>query len=418
MKNYFLLFISIVSMLHLSAQDIEGCTDPQANNYNPAATINDGSCTYNPSIYKPGFRFLLPNEVDETSGLIFYADGFWTHNDSGGEATIYKLDTVTGQVIQRITLAGINNRDWEDLAQDEEYIYVGDFGNNAGNTANLAIYILEKSAIPSSGDATISAEKIQYSYPDFPGKIDKRRDNNFDCEAMIATETSLYLFSKNRGDNKSKLYQLPKVAGNYIADLLMTFNSSGLVTGADLNPNNNELILVGYTNNDWIPFLWVMFDFEDEDFFSGNKRRIDMLNMTATQTEAICYTHGKTGILTSESNPLFVQSLFDFSTSKWTDSETSSIPEDQSTTFDFSISPNPIHKQKLKLIFGRLPEDYYQIVIYDSMGRMIQTEDYKVKRHENGSKMTIKIPGLKSGVYFVRVIGVKEMLEKKFIINS
>jgi hypothetical protein len=26
--------------------DVEGCTDPEANNYNPEATIDDGSCTY------------------------------------------------------------------------------------------------------------------------------------------------------------------------------------------------------------------------------------------------------------------------------------------------------------------------------------------------------------------------------------
>lgn len=417
MKSYLLLFFFLIALLNLSAQDIEGCTDPQANNFNPVAMVNDGSCTYNPSIYKPGFRLLLPNEVNETSGMIFYADGYWTHNDSGGDPVIYKLDTVSGEIVQRITLQGVNNRDWEELAQDEDFIYVGDFGNNSGNVTNLEIYIVNKTDIPSSGDATAPVGKIQYSYPDYPGRIDKRRDNNFDCEAMIATDANLFLFSKNRGDNKSKLYKLPKTAGTFTAELLTTFNSSGFVTGADLNTNNNELILVGYTNNDWIPFLWVMFDFEGEDFFAGNKRRIDMLNMTATQTEAICYTHGKTGVLSSESNPLFVQTLFDFSTGQWTDFETSAITENKPASFDFSISPNPIHKQKLKLIFGQLPEDHYQLVIYDSMGRMIKTEGHKVKKHESGSKMTIKLPGLKSGVYFVRVIGKKEMLEKKFIIE-
>ena len=66
------LFLSLSLMVFgLNAQNILGCTDPQANNYDISATINDGSCTYNPTIYKPDFRFILPDEVEETSGLFF-----------------------------------------------------------------------------------------------------------------------------------------------------------------------------------------------------------------------------------------------------------------------------------------------------------------------------------------------------------
>src|SRR5438067_2416812 len=32
---------------------VAGCKDPTANNYNPAATTNDGSCTYNALSYTP-----------------------------------------------------------------------------------------------------------------------------------------------------------------------------------------------------------------------------------------------------------------------------------------------------------------------------------------------------------------------------
>ena len=415
MKRLSIFLSLLLIVLALNAQDVNGCTDPQANNYDVSATVNDGSCTYNPTIYKPDFRFLLPDEVDETSGLIFFADGFWTNNDSGGEPIIYKLDTLNGEVIQRIILKGAQNIDWEELAQDDDFIYVGDIGNNSGNRDDLAIYVVDKSDIPETGDTEVDAEKIMYAYIDYPGRIERKKDNNFDCEAMIATDEWLYLFSKNRGDNQSKLYKLPKTAGEYTAELLTTFNSSGLVTGADFNEKENELILVGYTNNDWIPFLWVMFDFTDENFFSGNKRRIDMLNMTATQTEAICYTHGKQGVISSEGNPLFVQTLFDFTTAQWTDSAPSWLNESGVADFDFTIAPNPVTKKKLKLYFESLPANNYQIAVYDSMGRMMKTEKYKVKRHETGAKVSIKLQDLKSGIYFVRVASEKGMVEKKFI---
>ncbi len=300
MKIPVLLLLLLICTYSTDAQDVYGCTDPQANNFSDDATINDGSCSYNPTIYKPDFRFFLNEEIEETSGLISWADGYWTHNDSGGKAVIYKLDTLSGDVVQRIRLSGATNVDWEDIAQDGVFIYVGDFGNNSGNRDDLAIYVIPKSDIPDSLDAVVAAEKITFTYPDYPDKISKKKENNFDCEALVAGVDKLYLFSKNRGDNKSKLYSLPKVKGDYIARLLYTFNSSGLVTGAGLSENGKQLVLVGYTNHTWIPFMWLMFDFDGEDFFSGNKRRIDMLNIPATQTEGICFVKGEKGIISSE----------------------------------------------------------------------------------------------------------------------
>jgi len=415
MRFLFTIAILLVLSSFANAQQIEGCTDPQANNFNESATVNDGSCTYNTTVYKPDFKFLIPAEVDETSGLIFWADGYWTHNDSGGQPTIYKIDTLTGEVIQRITLSGATNRDWEDIAQDENFIYVGDHGNNSGNSKDLAIYIIKKSDIPDNGDKTVSTEKIMFVYSDYPGKVERKRDNNFDCEAMIATDEWIYLFSKNRGDNQTKQYRLPKTAGEYTAELVYTFNTAGLVTGADYNKEENELILVGYTNGNWIPFLWVMFDFEDEDFFGGNKRRIDMATVTATQTEGICYTHGKNGIISSEDNPLFNTTMYGFTTSKWTDKQHATVKEYATNGFDFTILPNPIKGNKLKLYFEQLPANHYNIAVYDSMGNQLKTEEYNFKQKENGLHLKIKLSSLKSGVYFVRVNSNKFSLEKKFV---
>ena len=410
-----LLFLIPLLALFQSLNAQQGCTDPQANNYDEFATINDGSCTYNPTIYKPDFRYLIPQEVEETSGLIFWSDGYWTHNDSGGLPIIYKLDTLSGEVIQRITLSGRQNIDWEEIAQDEDFIYVGDHGNNSGNRDDLAIYIVAKADIPSSGDVEVQSGKIDFVYSDYPGRIEKRKDNNFDCEAMIATDQWIYLFSKNRGDNQSKLYKLPKTAGDYTAEKITTFNTAGLVTGADLNEVDNELMLIGYTNNQWIPFLWLMFDFEEEDFFSGNKRRIDMPMVTATQTEGICYTHGKKGIISSENNPLFNQTMYNFTSNQWTDQQISSVTEIRTTGFDFLITPNPVTKKKLTLYFENLPANNYEIAVYDSMGKMMETDKYNFKRNESGVKIKIKLHNFSSGFYFVRVISDKGIVEKKFI---
>lgn len=116
---------------------VEGCTDPQAMNYDPEATQNDGSCFYPETYFTPDQYLMLPSTVDETSGLIFWADGIWTFNDSGGDPTLYKVDTLNGEIIQHATITNGINVDWEDIAQDDDHIYIGDFGNNGGDRQDL-----------------------------------------------------------------------------------------------------------------------------------------------------------------------------------------------------------------------------------------------------------------------------------------
>lgn len=160
MKNRFSVFIIIFPALiflpfHLSAQ-ISGCTDPQATNYNPDATQNDGSCVYPPtSVPLSVVVNALPQAVNETSGLIYWNGGLWTHNDSGNPPELYKLDTLSGQILQTIIISGVQNIDWEDIAQDETHIYIGDFGNNAGNRTDLKVLKISKTDIPASGNASV-----------------------------------------------------------------------------------------------------------------------------------------------------------------------------------------------------------------------------------------------------------------------
>ncbi len=151
----FLIFW-LFAELQVLLSKYDGCTDPEAKNFDPSANWNDGSCKYKTTIYNPPFKYLLPDEVSETSGLIYYDNALWTINDSGNAPILYKLSPETGEVLQRIQIANATNKDWEDLAQDEEHIYIGDFGNNMGKRSKLKILILEKNNIPISGDTSLT----------------------------------------------------------------------------------------------------------------------------------------------------------------------------------------------------------------------------------------------------------------------
>jgi len=408
-----LLAILILFSIELSAQ-VYGCTDHNANNYNPIATNNDGSCTYNLTIYNPPVKYLLPDEIDETSGLAYLNGKLWTINDSGGLNALYAFDTTTGEIVQRITIVNATNVDWESLADDDDFIYIGDFGNNSGSRDDLTIYRVLKSDIPMEGNGTVESEKITFVFSDYKGSVENRKSHNFDCEAFIATDDSLYLFSKNHENQKTKLYKLPKVPGDYVAEMLTTFNSAGLITGADINTESNQITLVGYVNNEWTPFTWLLFDFEDNNFFSGNKRRIDLLNIIATQTEAIAYTNGKTEVMTSEGR-LFSQTAYDFNSGIWTTNPPSEIMEVESGIFDFKLSPNPVSKSKLNVEIIKLPVGVYQLEVYNSLGQLIKGSSYKVTKKGGSTKIKIRVGDYPDGTYFVRMISGNQVVEKKFI---
>jgi hypothetical protein len=74
-------------------------------------------------------KFELPNEVKETSGLLFLDGKITTHNDSGGAPNLYEIDRLSGTILRIVTISNTTNVDWEDLAENETNIFSADIGN-------------------------------------------------------------------------------------------------------------------------------------------------------------------------------------------------------------------------------------------------------------------------------------------------
>jgi hypothetical protein len=336
----FILFFLLGSFLFDGFGQQAGCTDPLALNFDARAVVNDGSCRYTPIVHSPPFAFELPAEVRETSGLVFHHGKLWTHNDSGDGPVLYALDTSSAQIVARLTLSNATAVDWEEITSDEEYLYIGDFGNNSGTRRDLVIYRIKLDALPTDGNAKAKADKIYFHYPE-QMDFKKSKTHSFDCEAFISYNDSLYLFTKDRGQQHTQLYRLPAAPGNHAAELITEFPSGGLVTGASHNVDDNELILVGYVQKVWTPFLWIFNDFEEDNFFSGNKRRIDLVNLVTTQTEAVCHLGNKRYMISAESSPTFSARVFRFDSSPWTDSVSENIKGKELNKTELNLVPSP-----------------------------------------------------------------------------
>jgi hypothetical protein len=395
------IFIFILSS-EILAQSKKGCTDPRAKNYSPEATINNGDCNYPLTIFTPKLKFYLPEEVKETSGLVFFNNGLWTMNDSGGEPVLYKIDTMSGKITQKITIKNAVNIDWEDLATDGKFVYIGDFGNNSGNRNDLRIYKIKLSDIPAEGNKQVEAKIIEFKFSDRGNsKIESRKQNNYDCEAFTVIGDSLYLFSKNWENQKTRVYTLPTKQGKYVAELKSTYDVSGLITAADYNKDYKELILLGYKNKTWIPFLWIFSDFKDDNIFSGNKRRITMPKIITTQTEGITYTEGKNVMISSESTKIGKQSLYTLNTGQWTNK---AFEKELAKANEKLIREiEPVSNKKIKVFPEYLHDGEYKTTIYDVAGNKYEVKRTKLKEKNGTFVMSLKTQRLEKGLYFLKL---------------
>ncbi len=283
-----LLTVFLLFFLTAAKAQISGCTDPKANNYNASANNNDGSCTYNGANISPAISKNLGTELTETSGLIFWNNSLWSHNDDSNNK-LYSLDTATAAVIQSYTLTNTINYDWEEISQDSTYIYVGDFGNNGnGNRTDLHILRVEKASLLSNNPLIDTINFIYSNQTNFAATGANNTD--FDCEAFLVTTDSIYLFTKQWVSEKTSIYALPKQPGSYTATLRGTINIQGLATGITYFESKRLAVICGYSKT-LQPFFYLLYDFKNHDFGNGNKRKVT-INLAFHQIEGIASSNG------------------------------------------------------------------------------------------------------------------------------
>jgi hypothetical protein len=294
------LLIWFVLAISVSCNTKEpGCNDPQVNNYDLSATSNNGCCTYDTVYVSPCKTMELSMVLEETSGLILWDGLLWTHNDNS-DTRLYGIDTANAEIEKTHILWKVENNDWEEISQDDRFIYLGDFGNNSGERTDLHILRVEKNSLKLGKPAI---DTIWFTYSDqtdfSPAGLNQ---TEFDCEAFVVSSDSIYLFSKQWLSTNTTVYALPKEPGNHVAEKKTTFAIEGLVTGASYLEEKGLLVLCGYSGLVQ-PFLYLLYDYTDYQFFSGNKRRLN-LSLLFHQVEGVATTNGLKYYISNEYSSL------------------------------------------------------------------------------------------------------------------
>ena len=238
---------------------------------------------------------VLPKIINETSGLEILNNQFITHNDSGGEPSLYFFSQ-NGEIINSITLEEesfweIYNNDWEDITADEDYIYIADTGNNFGNRDNLNIIKVKTT------DFSIDS-KIDISYKDQKTFL-PRPKHKYDAEALFLIEDKIAVLSKDRDNLFTDLYLIDKQSNSKQAlESKATYNVNSLITGGDYNKDMSLLALVSY-NSRGNQFLILFEDFKLDNLAEKKFRKIK-IPLERAQIEAIKIIDENTFWITSE----------------------------------------------------------------------------------------------------------------------
>ncbi len=246
--------------------------------------------------------------IVESSGIVrsrLWPEVLWTHNDSGDRARIFPVKkdgsiispSWSDQSYEGVILLDAVNVDWEDIAIDKyNNLIIGAFGNNGNARRDLAIYILAEPN-PYERYNTRILFKIPFVYPDqkeFPAK--KR---NFDAEALFYAKDKLYILSKNRADDYTKLYRFDstKTDAVNVLTLISSFKIRSQVTAADANSDGTKIAVLTYRA------VW-LFESQDgsDDYFNGKISWLPIKN--GKICEGICF-YDDSLIISNEQRSLF-----------------------------------------------------------------------------------------------------------------
>lgn len=329
----------------------------------------------------------LDEPLEETSGLVWIGSSLWTHNDSGGEAALYEIDTATGNIARTVTIANASNYDWEDITSNNTHVFIGDFGNNYGNRKDLKIYRIDKNKIIEGAD-TVMADTITFAYTNQTQFSFETYTTNFDCEAMIAVDDSIFLFSKNWGNHKTYIYGMPNTPGEYGCVPLDSLNVDGLITGAAYNRDKEEVLLIGYKPYLAGSFIVLLSNYSNHNFFEATNITIGLMLMLH-QTEGIEFLRESEFVFSYESQANITVGLRrgDFN-------KVQNILNEEYDIYKPIVYPNPI----TDFIHIKNCRQFDTIYIYDINGQLVITLQV------DSDEMELDLNHLYPGVYPIEFV--------------
>jgi hypothetical protein len=202
--------------------------------------------------FKPGVVVgsITNSELDEISGLAASVGNpgcFWVHNDSGDDARVFLIDTI-GNTIVTVNLAGISNRDWEDITigpgplPGASYIYIAETGDNAARHNYKSVFRFKEPIISTqetNQSITIAnVDVITFQY----------EDGRRDAETLMIDQIAKDLYIVSKREDSVRVYMLPypqSLVDTIVVESQLQLPFS-MATGGDISADGFEILIKNY----------------------------------------------------------------------------------------------------------------------------------------------------------------------------
>ena len=154
--------------------------------------------------------FITNDTINEASGLAVSRANenvLWINNDSSDQAAIYAVNT-QGKHLATLTILGIENYDWEDLAtlsyKGTHYIVIADTGDNDAEGTNYQLHFIKEPKLSQKLDTlerltTKPQWTINFAYEDAPR----------DCESVAIDPINEQILLLSKREVPNQLFTLP-----------------------------------------------------------------------------------------------------------------------------------------------------------------------------------------------------------------
>lgn len=207
-----------------------------------------------PSVFTDGViaGHLRGGDMREVSGMVAsltHPGHFWLHNDSGAEPEIILVDSV-GTERARVRVAGVTNRDWEDISRHGDTLLIAEFGDNGAKHDTVYVYAVLEPRVLTDTIVPLLA-RYPFQYPNGPR----------DAETLIVDHRSGDWFVVSKREENSQVYRF---AAPQRAGAVTTIERTGvslpfrLAVAGDISSDGSEILIKNYDN----VFFWHRVDSE------------------------------------------------------------------------------------------------------------------------------------------------------------
>lgn len=231
--------------------------------------------------------------MNQASGIVpsqSIPGNIWVTENGNTSPSLFMLSN-SGDYLGKVTLP-LFNRDWEDMAsgpgpvEGQNYLYIGDIGDNASVHQNYMVYRLKEPA--SLDDQNLDLVTIQFRYSDVDA---------IDTEAMfVDPNTKDIYFITKRQLFSVRVYKLSypySLDTQNVAEFLGTIPHSG-ITAADMASDGKQLLIKDYNS----VFYWRLKESETIYEALSRTRDVGAPYYVEPQGEAICFDVNNSGYYT------------------------------------------------------------------------------------------------------------------------